>query len=102
MFVSPLIAFDYDIAILGGRVLDPETGLDAVRNIGIKDGRITAVTTGNLTAAKIIYASGKIVSPGFIDMHAHGQTIPASRMQALDGVTTGLELEALERRLTNV
>ncbi len=94
VFGTSAIALDYDIAILGGRVIDPETGLDAVRNIGIKNGRITAVTTEKLTAAKIINASGRIVSPGFIDMHAHGQTIPAARMQALDGVTTGLELEA--------
>ena len=94
VLVLPLIAADYDIAIVGGRVIDPETGLDGIRNVGIKDGRITAVTSEKLTASRIINAGGRIVSPGFIDMHSHGQTIPAARMQALDGVTTGLELEA--------
>lgn len=94
VFLAPAFAIDYDIAIIGGRVIDPETGLDAVRNVGIKDGRITAVTASKITGDRIINAAGLVVSPGFIDMHAHGQTIPAARMQALDGVTTGLELEA--------
>ena len=39
-------------------------------------------------------ASGLVVAPGFIDLHAHGQETPAARMQAFDGVTTALELEA--------
>lgn len=94
LLTTPIAADDYDIVILGGRVIDPETGLDEQRNIGIKDGRITAVTEAAIKAAKTIDANGLIVSPGFIDMHAHGQTIPAARMQAMDGVTTGLELEA--------
>jgi len=94
LLTTPIAADDYDIVILGGRVLDPETGLDGQRNIGIKDGQITAVTEAAIKAAKTIDANGLIVSPGFIDMHAHGQTIPAARMQAMDGVTTGLELEA--------
>ncbi|MEQ9394343.1 amidohydrolase family protein [Haliea sp.] len=84
----------YDIAILGGRVIDPETGLDAIRNVGVRGGRIAAVTQAAMTATTVIDAEGRVVSPGFIDLHAHGQTIPAARMQALDGVTTALELEA--------
>ncbi|MCB1023619.1 MAG: amidohydrolase family protein [Acidobacteria bacterium] len=94
LLAVPLIAADYDIAIIGGRVIDPETGLNEIRNVGIKDGRITAVTSENISAPKIIDARNRIVSPGFIDLHAHGQTIPAARMQAMDGVTTALELEA--------
>lgn len=89
-----LAADEYDIAILGGRVIDPETGLDARRNIGIKDGKILAVTSNSIEAPQVIDATGLVVSPGFIDMHAHGQTIPAARMQAMDGVTTALDLEA--------
>ncbi len=93
--ISPtLAADDYDIAIIGGRVIDPETGLDQRRNIGITGASIAIVTEQKITATKIIDAAGLVVSPGFIDMHAHGQTIPAARMQAMDGVTTGLELEA--------
>ncbi len=84
----------YDIAILGGRVIDPEIGLDAIRNVGIRGDRIVAVTETAMTATTVIDASGRVVSPGFIDLHAHGQSVPAARMQALDGVTTALELEA--------
>lgn len=91
---TPLAAADYDIVIMGGRVIDPETGLDEQRNIGILNGKIIAVTADVIESEKIIDASGLVVSPGFIDLHAHGQTIPAGRMQAMDGVTTGLELEA--------
>lgn len=94
LFATPTTANEYDIAILGGRVIDPERKLDRQLNIGITGSSITIMSTGNIEAATIIDATGLIVSPGFIDMHAHGQTIPAGRMQAMDGVTTGLELEA--------
>lgn len=84
----------YDLVIEGGRVIDPETKLDAVRNVGIKDGRIVAVSETPLAGARVVHARGLVVAPGFIDMHAHGQQLPAARMQAFDGVTTALELEA--------
>mgnify|MGYP000377385567 CR=1 FL=1 len=84
----------YDLVILKGRMVDPASNTDATRNIGIKDGKIAIITDKNLTGHNTINAEGMIVSPGFIDMHAHGQTIPAARMQAMDGVTTGLELES--------
>lgn len=83
-----------DIAIIGGRVIDPETKLDAVRNVGIKGGRIVAVTTDKLTGKQTIDAHGLVVAPGFIDLHSHGQSTAADRMQAFDGVTTALELES--------
>lgn len=93
--VSPSWATEeYDIVLAGGRVIDPETGLDAVRNVAIRDGRIAAVSTAALQGQRVIDVSGLIVSPGFIDMHAHGQTILANRVQAFDGVTTALELES--------
>lgn len=87
-------AENYDLVISGGRVVDPETGLDAVRNVGIKGGKIAVVSEASLDGARTIDATGRVVSPGFIDMHAHGQDILSARVQALDGVTTGLELEA--------
>ncbi len=93
-FLAPVQAESYDLVISGGRVIDPETGLDAVRNVGIKDGKIKAVSEAALEGTRTLDAAGRIVSPGFIDMHAHGQDILSARMQALDGVTTGLELEA--------
>lgn len=84
----------FDTAIINGRVIDPETKLDAIRNIGINDGKISVITTENIKAQTIIDAQNLVVSPGFIDLHAHGQSILSGRVQALDGVTTALELEA--------
>lgn len=85
---------NFDIVILEGRVIDPETKLDAIKNIGISNGQITSITDQNITGKKVINASNHIVSPGFIDLHAHGQNIGDYRMQAMQGVTTMLELES--------
>ena len=83
----------YDRVILGGQVMDPESGLDAVRNIGLRDGRIAVITTEAISGGDTIDARGLVGAPGFIDLHAHGQTRETYRFQSLDGVTTSLELE---------
>ena len=83
----------FDLVIRGGRVIDPETGLDAVRNVGIAGGRITAVSTEPLTAPSTIDATGLVVSPGFIDLHTHVNDAATYRLAAQQGVTTALELE---------
>jgi N-acyl-D-aspartate/D-glutamate deacylase len=83
----------YDVVIQGGRVLDPETGLDAVRNVGISQGKIKRISTEALDGKRVISAQGLIVAPGFIDLHQHGQDLESQRVKALDGVTTALELE---------
>jgi N-acyl-D-glutamate deacylase len=90
----PVQAQDHDVVILNGRVIDPETRLDAVRHVGITDGRITIITKEQITGKKTIDATGHVVAPGFIDLHAHGQNIGDYRMQAMQGVTTMLELES--------
>lgn len=83
----------YDIAIVNGRVMDPESGLDAVRNVGIRAGKIVAISGETLLGSRVIDARGLVVAPGFIDLHAHGQAPENYRFQAHDGVTTSLELE---------
>ena len=83
----------YDLIIRGGRVMDPESGLDQVCDVGVRGGRIVAIGSVLRDAQRVIDAAGLVVTPGFIDLHAHGQSIPADRMQAFDGVTTSLELE---------
>src|SRR2546423_14115851 len=83
----------YDRVILGGRVTDPATRLDAVRNIGLTGGRIAVITTHAIRGRDTIDARGLVVAPGFIDLHAHGQTAETYRFYSLDGVTTALELE---------
>lgn len=82
------------LVIKGGRVVDPDSGMDALGDVAVLDGRIAAVGTGLGEAERVIDATGLVVAPGFIDLHAHGQSIPADRMQAFDGVTTTLDLEA--------
>ena len=84
---------DYDTVIQGGRVMDPESGLDSVVNIGILEGQVRAISGDNLDGSRVIDATGLIVSPGFVDLHRHGQSERAYRLQVQDGVTTGLELE---------
>ncbi len=83
----------YDVAILNGRVMDPESGLDALRNVGIRAGKIAAISTTFLSAKSTIDAQGLVVAPGFIDLHEHGQEPRNYEFQARDGVTTSLELE---------
>jgi N-acyl-D-aspartate/D-glutamate deacylase len=73
--------------------MDPETGLDAVRNIGIRDGKIVRISSDALSGRRVIHAAGLVVAPGFIDLHQHGQEMESQRVKALDGVTTALELE---------
>ncbi|TDE08466.1 amidohydrolase family protein [Jiangella asiatica] len=85
----------FDVVLEGGRVLDPETGLDAIRDVGVSAGTVTVVAAGPLPQARLrLEVSGFVVAPGFIDLHSHSPGIPELRLQALDGVTTALDLEA--------
>jgi len=88
-----LSAQQYDLVLEGGRVMDPETGLDAVRSVGIRDGKILSISSDPLSGHRVIHAAGLVVAPGFIDLHQHGQELESQRVKALDGVTTALELE---------
>lgn len=83
----------YDVVLIGGRVMDPESGLDAMRNVGIRDGRIAVITERAISGDTTIDVTGLVVAPGFIDLHAHGQTTSDLTLKAQDGVTTALELE---------
>lgn len=83
----------HDIVYIGARAIDPETGLDAIRNIAVDGDRIAAVTDAPLKGRREIDARGLIAAPGFIDLHSHATTLEAARYQVKDGVTTRLELE---------
>ena len=84
----------FDIVLTGGRVMDPGSGRDEIANVGISDGSIQAITNEPLEGLDSIDAAGLVVAPGAIDMHSHGQDEENYRVQARDGVTTALELEA--------
>ncbi|GGS19432.1 D-glutamate deacylase [Streptomyces aureoverticillatus] len=110
----------HDLVLRGGRVLDPETGLDALADVAVTGGTITAVAPASegapaapratrdpapptpdtctdssrpLTGHRTLDVTGLVVAPGFIDLHSHSHTVAGHRLQALDGVTTALELE---------
>jgi N-acyl-D-aspartate/D-glutamate deacylase len=94
LLISTLVAAQrYDVVVEGGRVMDPETGLDAVRNVGISAGKISKITTSPLQSKRVVHAAGLVVAPGFIDLHQHAQDIASQRVKAFDGVTTALEME---------
>jgi N-acyl-D-aspartate/D-glutamate deacylase len=94
LFSTPFLsAQQYDIILEGGRVMDPDTGLDAVRNVGIRDGKIARISAAPLSGRRVIHAAGLVVAPGFIDLHQHGQELSSQRVKAFDGVTTALEME---------
>jgi len=94
MMVMPAVAADYDVVINNGRVMDPETNFDGVRNVGIKDGKIVAITKDAIKGKETIDAKGHVVAPGFIEGHQHA-TDPFSRKVNLrDGLTTQMDFEA--------
>ncbi len=83
----------FDIVLAGGRVIDPASGLDAIRHLGIRNGTIASLSAAPLRGATVVDVSGLVVAPGFIDPHSHAQTREGNEFQARDGVTTALELE---------
>src|SRR5450631_1208271 len=91
----PIAGFSqqYDLVIEGGRAMDPETGLDGVRNVGISNGKIVRISAEPLEGKRVLSAKGLVVAPGFIDLHQHGQDMASGRVKAFDGVTTALEME---------
>ena len=83
----------FDVVLKSGRVIDPETNLDGVRDVGIRGDTIARISTEPLIGARTIDAHALVVAPGFIDLHQHGQSEAAYRLMALDGVTSAFELE---------
>jgi N-acyl-D-aspartate/D-glutamate deacylase len=96
LLLLPATAFSqtqYDIVLHNGRVIDPETSFDAVRDVGISNGEIAAISEQPLSGKRVIDATGLVVAPGFIDLHQHDLSPEGMRLKAMDGVTTALELE---------
>ena len=91
--VNVSLAQGYDLAIINGRVMDPETMYDSIANVGIKNGRIAVITRDKISGAETIDARGLVVAPGFIDTHVHGQDPFTIKMILRDGVTTAMDLE---------
>jgi hypothetical protein len=88
------VAQDYDIVILNGRVMDPETNFDGVRNVGVKDGKIVIITEDAIKGEETIDASGHVVAPGFIEGHQHATDQFSRKVNLRDGLTTQMDFEA--------
>lgn len=88
-----LAAEPLDLVIANGRVMDPASGLEAPRHVGVRSGKIVVLSETPLQGALVVDAAGSVVAPGFIDLHAHGQTTTDLQIKAQDGVTTALEME---------
>jgi dihydroorotase len=88
----------FDLLIEGGTVVDPSQNLDGLLDVAIKDGKILEVSKNIAKdrALKTVSAKDRIVTPGFIDMHAHcydgvGIGLNADRYCLNRGVTTMLD-----------
>lgn len=96
------------LILSGGRVIDPGSGFDDTADVHLEHGRVVAVvppTTGTAPdrhasahgeseGATVLDVSGLIVGPGFVDLHSHVHSVAGMRLQAMDGVTTALDLES--------
>ena len=91
---SALLAQPYDLVIANGRVMDPESGLDAIRHVGITDGTIQAISETPLDGRDVVDATGHVVAPGFIDLNISSQSWRANEVRTLDGVTTAFVMES--------
>ena len=62
-----------DLLLKSGHVIDPVNGVDGIRDVGIRDGKIAEVAAGiaGYRAAHVIDVSGLLVSPGLVDIHVH-------------------------------
>lgn len=84
----------FDLIIENGRVMDPETALDAVRHVGIRGDKITAISEQKLSGRDVVDATGQVVVPGFIEPHTHGANDSyLIKLGVMDGKTTQLDLE---------
>ena len=84
----------FDIVLANGRVVDPASGLDAVRHVGITGNTIAAVSDSPLQGKTVIDVDGQVVSPGFINIHSHSFTPLGQEFELRDGVTTAIEAES--------
>ena len=85
---------EFDVVIINGRVMDPETNFDDIRNVGVKDGKIALITESEIKGKEVIDATGLVVAPGFIEEHNHWCRPLGYKLLLRDGVTTSMDIEA--------
>ena len=87
------MSLEYDLVLNRGLIIDPDREIEFVGNVGIKNGVIQYLGSNDITGVKEIDCTDLIISPGFIDLHSHGQDPENYSIQVSDGVTSALELE---------
>ena len=92
-YTPPPASTEFDVVILNGRVMDPETNFDGIRNVGILDGRIALITEDAISGKETIDATDNVVAPGFIDTHFHWQQLLGYKIGIRDGLTSNMDLE---------
>src|ERR1700738_589389 len=67
------VSTTFDLLLRGGRVIDPASGVDGLKDVAIRNGKIAAVQADILPASakEVVDVAGKLVLPGLIDTHAH-------------------------------
>src|SRR5207244_9972704 len=88
----------FDLVVKGGRVVDPAQQIDDLLDVGVRRGRVVELgpdlATADASGTRIVDASGGLVVPGLVDIHAHVYsgvcplTVPADEMSSQTGVTT--------------
>ncbi len=87
----------YDRVISGGRVIDPESGFDAIADVGIDGKTITAISLAPLQSSGArIDATGMVVAPGFIDILSYNPNGYGEWFKIQDGVTTNLCMHGVD------
>ena len=90
----------FDVAIVGGRVIDPASGFDSVASVGISGSTVAAISVDAdappLQAARTIDATGLVVSPGFIDILSYSPNGYGEWYKLADGVTANLGMHGLD------
>jgi N-acyl-D-aspartate/D-glutamate deacylase len=86
----------FDVVIKGGRVLDPDSGFDAVADIGVMGERIASISLDPLQGATTVGAAGKVVSPGFVDLLSYEPNPYGAWFKIGDGVTTNLGMHGIK------
>ncbi|HEY5155271.1 MAG TPA: amidohydrolase family protein [Acidimicrobiales bacterium] len=92
---APAADHVFDRVIAGGRVIDPDTGYDAVANVGIDGTTITAISTDALQGKTTIDATNLVVSPGFVDLLSYEPNPYGVWFKIGDGVTTNIGMHGM-------